>query len=84
MKKILISAFSLFFIASVYADSSIQAPKEFGHNETPKECLKALPIEPGNKDGKPEKEEEPTWFEKIVKHHKLGSLHFQDIIELFH
>ncbi len=28
--------------------------------------------------------EEPSWFETLVKQHKLGSLHFQDIIEFFH
>ncbi|MCO7225717.1 hypothetical protein [Pleionea sp. CnH1-48] len=36
------------------------------------------------KDKDQKNKKDPSWFDKLVKQHKLGSLHFQDLIELFY
>jgi|GEM_PF-4699570 len=53
----------------------------------PKQCLNELAkTETAEQQAadKDNKKDEPNWFQKVIKKHKLGSLHFQDIIELFH
>lgn len=56
--------------------------------EKPQQCLNELqPVENATAEATLEEQKKktsPSWFEKLVKRHKLGSLHFQDIIELFH
>ncbi|NVJ59455.1 MAG: hypothetical protein HWE27_03645 [Gammaproteobacteria bacterium] len=50
-----------------------------------KQCLKELEEDKiAKEDDNKSATQEPTWLEKTFNYHKLGSLHFQDIIELFY
>lgn len=83
--------------ASIYADSALDAAKQPLEEKDPKQCLNELKKDKAHaSDGTDElvlteeqkaellEKKKLSWFEKVVKQHKLGSLHFQDIIELFH
>jgi hypothetical protein len=73
---------------SAWADSSQLTDREIDQNPNPKQCLKELQpkdqTQEQAKDDSKQPDEEPSWFDKLVKQHKLGSLHFQDLLELFH
>ncbi|WP_144391933.1 hypothetical protein [Pleionea sediminis] len=91
--KSLVVFIGLSLSAASFAESSIES-SESGLDEQPaSQCLKDLQLEEKLEmideetrlaKIEDEKKKDANWFEKIVKHHKLGSLHFQDIIELFH
>ncbi len=76
---------------SCFADSSVDGSQQSLEQQPAKQCLKDLHVNEEAMDEETrlakledEKKKDANWFEKLVKQHKLGSLHFQDIIELFH
>jgi hemolysin activation/secretion protein len=80
---------ALFISSSVMADSSQITDKDIEQAQNPKQCLKELQsspqaTEPTPNEDKQQNAKEPSWLDKLLKQHKLGSLHFQDLIELFH
>ena len=88
MKRLLVLVAATCFVASVSAGSIAPekpqaevAKSETVKKEQAKQCLNELsPEEQIEKD----RTQEKSWLRKIAKYHKLGTLHFQDIIEIFH
>ena len=85
---LLITATLIIFSGPLLADVAKPEPElaqTLVEEKTAKQCLKELEQEQSEQQ-KAEKNEdkEPSWFERTFNYHKLGSLHFQDIIELFY
>ncbi len=83
MKKSIVLAIAALLSISVFAEPSLTPEKE-SIETNPKQCLTELKEDKSKAEEEKKKKEEPSWLAQLVKHHKLGSLHFQDIIEFFH
>ncbi len=90
LKSLTLLLSGLLLSLSAMADSSQISDKDTLQQKNPKQCLTELQADKQQTElteqekQEEEKKKELSWFDKLVKHHKLGSLHFQDIIELFH
>lgn len=90
LKSLTLLLSGLLFSLSAMADSSQITEEDTLQQKDPKQCLTELQTDKKQNELTEEekleeqKKKELSWFDKLVKHHKLGSLHFQDIIELFH